>query len=84
MGYGMAFVRFTTAIERKELARICLEQIRLWPGCEAVVSVGVLSMPPGRFTLRVTEYGTAPTKLADRALRAIEREKLREFHLKPD
>ena len=73
-------MKLTTAIDRKELARICLEEVRLWPGCEMT---GVLSVPPYRFKLRVIEYGTASTKLADPALRAIEREKLRAYHLKP-
>lgn len=74
----------TAAIDRKELARMCLEEVRLWPGCEMTISVGVLAVAPDRFKLRVIEYGTAPIKLADRALRAIEREKLRTYHLKPD
>jgi hypothetical protein len=73
-----------TGIDRIELARICLEEIRLWPGCETVVSVGVLSVPPDRFALRVIEYGAAQLYRADRALRTIERVKLREFHLKAD
>jgi len=80
----MIWGRFTRGIDRVELARICLEEIHLWPGCETVVSVGVLSVPPDRFTLRVIEYGAAQMKLADRALRTIERIKLREFHLKAD
>lgn len=76
--------RNTRGIARTELARICLDEIRLWPGCESVVSVGVLSAPSDRFMLRVIEYGAAPIKRANQALRAIERMKLREFHLKAD
>jgi hypothetical protein len=76
--------RNTKGIERTELARVCLEEIRLWPGCEGVVSVGVLAAPPDRFVLRVMEYGAAQINRADRALRTIERVKLREFHLRAD
>jgi hypothetical protein len=69
-------------IDRAELALICLEELRLWPGCESVVSVGVLAAPSDRFALRVIEYGAAPIKRTDQALRAIERMKLREYSLK--
>ncbi len=82
-GGVMVLMRYTTAIERDELAYVCLEEVRLWPGCESVVSVGVLGVSPDRFNLRIVDYGKAPPKLADRALRAIEREKLRSYHLKP-
>jgi hypothetical protein len=69
------------AISRQELARSCLEEIRLWPGCEGVVSVGVLAATPDRFLVRVAEYGEAQTRTADRALRVIERVKLRDYFL---
>jgi hypothetical protein len=72
------------AISRADLARECLEELHMWPGCESVVSVAVLSAASDRFTLHVVEYGTAPKKLADRALRCIEREKLRFYSLKAD
>lgn len=80
----MARARNTRAIDRAELARVCLQEIRQWPGCEGVVSIGVLAAPSDRFTLRVIEYGMVQTKRADRALRAIERLKLQEFHLRAD
>ena len=73
--------RPTTPISRGELARESLEDLRGWPGCEGVVSVGVLSAPPDRFILRVMQYGVAEKRLADRAIRFIEREKLRQYHL---
>jgi len=72
------------AIDRATLARISLEQVRLWPGCETVVSVGVLAGQPDRFELKVIEYGAAQKKVADRALRAIQREKLRAYLFKPE
>jgi hypothetical protein len=83
-GIAMVLVRTTKAIHRNLLARICLEELRFWPGCEGVVSLGVLSEPAGRFKLRVIEYGEVQTRLADRALRIIERVKLREFHLESE
>jgi hypothetical protein len=80
----MVFVRPTIAISRADLARDCLQQLRQWPGCESVGTVGVLAGQRDRFTLHVIDYGAAPKRLADRALRCIEREKLRQFHLKVD
>ena len=80
----MAWDQPKTAISRADLAQECLDEVRMWPGCEGEVSVGVLSAPSDRFTLRVMEYGAADKKLADRAIRAIEREKRRFYHLKAD
>jgi hypothetical protein len=80
----MARLRLTMEISRDELARIGLEEVRVWPGCAGIVSVGVLQSGSERFALRIAEYGAAPKKLADRAIRAIEREKLRRYHLKCD
>jgi len=74
----------TIPISRADLAQESLEELRRWPGCEAVVSVGVLSAPSNRFILRVIQYGIAEKRLADRAIRYIEREKLRLYHLKTD
>jgi hypothetical protein len=54
----------------------CHRSRRSWPGCEGVVSVGVLSAPPNRFILRVIQYGLAEKRLADRAIRFIERKKI--------
>jgi hypothetical protein len=74
----------TIPIGRAELAQQSLDDLRGWPGCEGVVSVGVLSAPPNRFILRVMQYGMADKRLADRAIRFIEREKLRQYHLKTE
>jgi hypothetical protein len=81
---AMAWKRPTTGINRTDLARRSLEQIRLWPGCETVVSVGVLAGPSRRFELRVIDYGAAEKRRADRALRFIEREKLRQYFLQSE
>jgi hypothetical protein len=71
-------------ISRDTLAAICLHEIRMWPRCETVVSVGVLAALDDRFMLRVIEYGETKKNLADRALRCIEREKLRHYCLASD
>jgi hypothetical protein len=78
----MVFVHFTTGISRDDLARECLQQVRMWPGCETVGAVGIFGLPRERFAARVMDYGLASKKLADRALKCIEREKLRHYHLK--
>jgi hypothetical protein len=78
----MGFGKRTIAINRGDLARDCLHQLKLWPGCETVECVAVLGDLQGRFTVHVTDYGLAKSNTADRALRAIQREKLRHFHLR--
>jgi hypothetical protein len=80
----MVFVHFTIGISRADLIGDCLQELRLWPGCETVVSVAALGDLCGKFTVHVTDYGLARKKLADRALRCIQREKQRRYHLKMD
>ena len=80
----MWLFRPTTAISPDNLARDCLQELHMWPGCETVVSVAVLRTRNDRFVIRVVGYGSAQQRLADRALRCIQREKLRHHHLSPD
>jgi hypothetical protein len=80
----MTFVRHTIGISRGDLTRDCLQELRLWPGCETVEGLGVLGDLRGKFTVHVIEYGLAKKPLADRALRCIQREKQRRFHLKTE
>ena len=68
-------------ISRETLARLCLGELHMWPGCETVASVGILGASCGRFLVRVIEYGEAKKRLADRAVRCIEREKSRRYCL---
>jgi hypothetical protein len=75
-------LRFTTGITREDLARECLRELRLWPGCETVDAVAVLMNDNGKFTVHVSEYRLANKKTADLALGCIQREKARRFHLK--
>lgn len=79
---AMELPRHTIGIRREDLTRDCLQELRLWPGCETVERVGVLGDLRGKFTIHVIEYGLAKKPLADRAARCIQREKQRFFHLK--
>ena len=82
---AMVFLRFTAPIDRADLIRDCLREIRLWPGCETVEAIGASGDDPRRkFTLHVLDYGLARKHLADRALRCIEREKQRRYHLRTE
>jgi hypothetical protein len=56
----------------------------LWPGCETVQGLAVLGNGGGNFSVHVVDYGLAKKNLADRALRCIQREKQRRFHLKEE
>jgi hypothetical protein len=80
----MGFTRHKVGIARADLARVCVEEMRLWPGCETVGSVGVIADLRGRFSVHVIDYGCAKKHIADRALRCIQREKQRRLHLKMD
>lgn len=71
----MGFPSSTIGISRQDLTQDCLRDLGLWPGCETVVSVGVLAGPNGKFTVHVIDYGLAKKKHADRALGCIQREK---------
>lgn len=79
---AMGFQRYTAAISRSDLTRDCLRELRLWPGCETVEGLAVLGGENGRFTVQVAGYGSSNKNTANRALRCIQREKARHFHLK--
>jgi hypothetical protein len=80
----MGFSRYTAGVTREDLTRECLRELRLWPGCETVEGIAVLMNEKGKFAVHVAEYGSAKKKDADRALRCIQREKARHFHLKAE
>lgn len=71
-----------SGLDRSSLALACLYDLRAWPGCETVVSVGILAEAGGRFLVRVIDYGASNKRLADRAVRVIERERQRRYYLK--
>jgi hypothetical protein len=80
----MGFQQFTTGIIRADLTRDCIQQLRLWPGCETVEGIAVLGNDGGKFSVHVVDYGLAKKRVADRALRCIQREMSRRFHLKEE
>jgi hypothetical protein len=56
--------------------------VRQWPGCETVSGIQIIrNNTPGGFSVRVTLYGKADERLADRAMTCVQREKRRRFHL---
>ena len=77
----MGFMKHTIGINRADLTRDCLKEIRLWPGCETVEGIAILGSLADKFSVHVTDYGMTKKPLADRALRCIQREKQRRFHL---
>jgi hypothetical protein len=56
---SMSLLKHTVGISRADLTRDCLQQIRLWPGCESIERLGVLGDMRGGFSVHVIEYGTA-------------------------
>ena len=80
----MGFLKHTVGIGRADLTRDCLKEVRLWPGCETVEGLGVLGDLRGGFSVHVIDYGVAKKKVADRATRCIQREKLRRYHLRSE
>lgn len=77
----MLKARFTQGVGRSQLAKQCFDEVRMWPGCETIMGVAVLRDGADRFQVKVTAYGAASKRLADRAIGCVEREKLRYYHL---
>jgi hypothetical protein len=72
----------TVGLSYAALRKACLEAVRLWPGCETVAGIQIIrDNTPAGFSVRVTLYGKADKKIADRAINCVEREKRRHFHL---
>ena len=72
----------TVGLSYGALRRECLEAVRQWPGCETVGGIQIIrDTTPGGFSVRVTLYGKADRKIADRAIGCVQREKRRHFHL---
>jgi hypothetical protein len=56
------------------LRKECLEAIRQWPGCETVSGIQIIrDNSPAGFSVRVTLYGEAHEKIADRAIIYVQR-----------
>jgi hypothetical protein len=72
----------TVGLSYGALREECLEAVRQWPGCESVAGIQILrSNAPGSFSVRITLYGNADERIADRAITCVQREKRRQFHL---
>jgi hypothetical protein len=72
----------TVGLSYGALRKECLEAIRQWPGCETIGAIQIVrDKTPGGFTVRVTLYGKADKRIADRAINCVRREKRRLFHL---
>ena len=63
------------------LRKECIEAIKLWPGCETVGGIQIVRENNGHFSVRITLYGAANEKIANRAARAVQREMRRRFQL---
>ena len=72
----------TVGLSYGALRKECMGELRQWPGCETVGGIQIMrSNKPGDFSVRVTLYGKADKKIADRAIICVQREKRRHFHL---
>jgi hypothetical protein len=72
----------TVGLSYAALRKECLEAVRQWPGCETVGGIQIIrGNKPRGFSVRVTLYGKADKKTADRAIIFVQREKRRHFHL---
>jgi hypothetical protein len=70
-----------TGLSYAALRKECLDAIRQWPGCETITGIQIIRQNNRGFSVRVTLYGDADRRRADRAMCAVEREKRRYFYL---
>ena len=69
-----------TAVTYDTLRKECLETIRQWPGCETVAGIRLIrDNSPAGFSAKITLYGRADKKVADRAIICVQREKRRHY-----
>jgi len=71
----------TSGITYNDLRRMCLEAVKQWPGCESITGIQIIRGASLKFSVRVTLYGRSEKRVADRAIRCVEREMSRHFHL---
>ena len=72
----------TVGMSYGALRKECLDALKQWPGCETIGAIQIVRLKtPGSFSVRVTLYGHADRKIADRAVSFVQREKRRLFHL---
>jgi hypothetical protein len=72
----------TVGLDYLALRKECLNAVRQWPGCESIAGIQILrGRGPATFSVKITLYGTADVKTADRAMACVQREKRLQFHL---
>jgi len=71
----------TSGMNYVALRKECLDAIRQWPGCETIGGIQLVRENGGHFSVRITLYGTADEKIANRASRSVQREMRRRFYL---
>jgi hypothetical protein len=72
----------TVGLDYTALRKECLETVRQWPGCESIAGIQILrGKRIGNFSVKITLYGNANVKTANRAIVYVQREKRRQFHL---
>ena len=76
-------IRFNkVGLDYGALRKECLEAVRHWPGCESIAGIQIVrGKRTGSFSVKITLYGKADVKTADRAMISVEREKRRQYHL---
>jgi hypothetical protein len=71
-----------TAVTYDTPRKECPETIRQWPGCETVAGIQLIrDNSPAGFSAKITLYGRADKKVADRAMICVQREKRRPLSL---
>jgi len=71
-----------TPVTYDTLRKECLETIRQWPCCETVAGIQLIrDNSPAGFSTKVTLYGRADKKVADRAMICVQRVKRRQYRL---
>ncbi|KJC59378.1 hypothetical protein UP10_17830 [Bradyrhizobium sp. LTSPM299] len=71
----------TTGLTYADLRKECLQAVRQWPGCETISGIQIIRQNDGSFSVKVTLYGASPRRLADRAMKVVQREMRHRFHL---
>jgi hypothetical protein len=71
-----------TEISYGALRKECLETLRHWPGCGNIAGIQLIrDNSPAGFSIKITLYGNADKRTADRAVIYVQREKRRKFRL---
>jgi len=71
-----------TTVTYTVLRKQCLHAIQQWPGCETVSGIQLIrANSPSGFSLRVTLYGTAEIRQANKAAAFVERHMGRRYYL---